>query len=134
VKKIEDEVVKQIPPNTRYFSYGNDPNMPSIPHELIACSFHCYSVSVCNYVWMVGWLRHITNHNSTTAREYRDSVLSKAVIDWRDKVAAHFARADNDKRDNPAERMASVFYSFGFYDDAFYASPMKLTVKFRLYV
>ena len=131
VKKIENEVAKQIPPNIRYFSFGNDPNMPRIPHEtkaLIACSFHWYSVSICNYVWMVGWLQHKNNPNTPTAKDYRNSVLPKEVIAWRDKVAAHFARADNDKRDNPAERMASVFYPSGFYDDAFYASPMKLMV------
>ena len=121
------EVFRKLDPNKRHFFFGNVPSLEGTPNELIACSFHWYAVSACNYAWLVGWLREATKPNSPTAKDYRDSVLPKEVITWRDKVAGHFARADNDKRDNSAERMASTLFPFGFNDDVFYASPMKLT-------
>jgi len=126
-KKVEMEVLKQLDPNKKYLLYGNSPGLESVPSELIACSFHWYAASICNYVCLIGWLQHDNNPNAPTAKDYRDSVLDEAVINWRDKVAAHFARADNDKRDTPAERMASTLFPFAFHDDAFYASLMKLT-------
>ena len=123
------EVCKKLDANKVHLIYGNHPSLKGIPHELIACSFHWYAVSICNYALLVGWLHHETNPNSKTAMEYRDSVLEGSrVIDWRDKVAGHFARADDYKRDSPAERMASTLFPFGFCNNAFYASPMKLTV------
>lgn len=132
VKKIEMEVFNKLDANKVHFIYGNAPSLKGIPYELIACSFHWYAVSVCNYALLVGWLQHETTPNSKIAKDYRDSVLKdRGVVDWRNKVAGHFARADDYKRDSPAERMTSTFFPFAFYDDAFYASPMKLTVTQR---
>jgi hypothetical protein len=129
VKKVEDEVSKRLPHNKVCFYYGNAPELKGVPKELIACSFHWYAVSVCNYALLVGWLRKVTEPNSsTTAKGYLNSALPKEVIDWRNKVAAHFARTDDYERDNPAECMVSTLFPFGFYDDAFHASPMKLTI------
>ena len=118
VKKIENKVGQQMASNKVYFAYGNVPGLGWIPRELIACSFHWYPVSICNYALLVGWLQHETNPNSKTAKYYRDSVLKdKGVVDWRDKVAGHFARADDYKRDSPAERMASTLFPFAFFSD-----------------
>jgi len=127
VKKVELTIIKQIGPEIRIFSYGNDPRMRGIPRDLIACSFHWYSVSVCNYILMVGWIRHTIDPNSPFPWDYVDSLIPE-VRAWRDKVSAHFAKADNDRRDTIAEQEVSVFYPIGFYDDAFYASPMSLTM------
>ena len=129
VKKIEDKVAEQMPQDKCILSYGNDPSMAWTPHELISCSFLWYSVSICDYAQLVGWIRHNNNPNSPTARAYRNQVIPPAVVNWRDKFGAHHARADDDKRDNPAERMVSVFKPFGFYNGRFCASPMKLTIR-----
>jgi len=128
VKKLETIVTKRIDPTIRVFSYGNDPRMAGIPRDLVACSFHWYSVSVCNYALMVGWLRYNIEPTSSLPWDYVDSIIP-AVRAWRDKVAAHFSKADIRYRgDNIAEKEISVFYPIGFYDDAFYAAPMKLTM------
>lgn len=127
VKKVEATVTKRIDPKIRVFSYGNDPRMAGIPRDLIACSFHWYAVSVCNYALMIGWLRHNVDPNSPPPKDYINSFIPE-VKAWRDKVAAHFAKADEDMRDTIAEKEASVFYPIGFDDDAFYAAPMKLTM------
>jgi len=128
VKSIELEVVKRLDPNIRYFSYGNDPTMAGIPLDLIACHFHWYAVSACNYVQMVGWLRHNVDQESSRPTDYTKSVLPE-VYDWRNKVAAHFARAKPHSKDTPADLQASTFFPIAFDDDAFYASPMKLMTK-----
>jgi hypothetical protein len=128
VKKIENKVLRGLDPNKIHHFVGNVPGLKGIPYELVACSFHWYAISVCNYALLVGWLQHETNSKAPTAKGYRDSALPKEVISWRDKVAGHFARAGDDKRDSPAERMASTLFPFGFCGDAFYASPMKLKI------
>jgi hypothetical protein len=123
VKKVEVTVTKRIDPEKRVFSYGNSPLMEGLPLGLIACSFHWYSVSVCNYALMVGWLWHTIDPNLPLPRNYVESLLPD-VKAWRDKVAAHFSSASHDSRDNLAEQQASVFYPIGFDKDAFYAAPM----------
>ncbi|MFC1874908.1 hypothetical protein ACFLY3_01960 [Chloroflexota bacterium] len=126
VKKVEVAVVKRIDPKTYILSYGNDPRMAGIPVDLIACSFHWYSVSICNYALMVGWLRHTIEPTSSLPWDYVDSIMP-VVRAWRDKVAAHFSKADIRYRgDNTAEKEVSVFYPIAFDDDAFFAAPMKL--------
>lgn len=127
VKKVELTVTKRIDPSIRVFSYGNDPSMADIPRGLIACSFHWYSVSVCNYALMIGWLRHTIDPNSSPSLKYVESVLPQ-IKAWRDKVAAHFARAASNQRDNLAEQQASVLYPIAFDSDAFYASPMTYAI------
>jgi len=128
VKKIELTINERIDPKIRVFSYGNDPRMAGIPRDLISCAFHWYSVSVCNYALMVGWLRHTIEPTSSLPWDYVDSIMP-AVRAWRDKVAAHFSKADIRYRgDNIAEKEVSVFYPIAFDDDAFHAAPMKFTM------
>ena len=77
---------------------------------------------------MVGWIRYDIDPNSSLPWEYVDSLIP-SVRAWRDKVSAHFSKADIRYRgDNIAEKEVSVFYPIAFDDDAFYASPMKLTM------
>jgi len=128
VKKVEATVTKRIDPKTLVFSYGNDPLMAGVPLGLIACSFHWYSVSVCNYALLVGWIRHTIDPNLPLPRNYVESLIPD-VKAWRDKVAAHFSRASHDSRDNLAEQEVSVFPPIGFYGDAFYAAPMILAIR-----
>ncbi len=62
--------------------------MKGIPQDLVACYFHWYAVTVCNYAKLVGWLAN--DGDSIKAREYMERVLPQVYL-WRHKVAAHFA-------------------------------------------
>ena len=55
VHRLEAEANKIIPKNKTVFVYGNVPQMQGINQDLVACAFHWYAVTACNYVKMVGW-------------------------------------------------------------------------------
>ena len=90
----------------------------------MACAFHWYAVTVCNYVKMIGWLTH--NGDSTKARYYLKQVISPVKV-WRDKVGAHFARISPLENDTPADLAKSVMFPISFDDDAFFAGSLTLT-------
>jgi hypothetical protein len=126
VLKVEKEVNARTGPAVRCCLYGNvDDLLHGIPMGLVACSFHWYAVSACNYVRLVGWLRCA---NARGALDYLGVVLPE-VRSWRDKVAAHYALACSDPRDSEAERKASVLMPIGWNDDAFWASPIVLHIR-----
>jgi len=91
----------------------------------VACAFHWYAVTVCNYIRMVGWLTY--GQNPTNARKYVERVIP-AVYVWRNKVAAHFAVPDPKKEDSAADLAMSVMFPISFYDNAFYAGLLKLSI------
>lgn len=106
--------------------FGNGTGLEGVPQDLVACAFHWYSVAVCNYVLLVGWL--LNKENTKAAKKYQDSVLGN-VLRWRNKVGAHFAQADPHKDDSPAVLAQSVMFPVGFRDDAFYSPPFTLTLR-----
>ena len=124
ILKIEDQINERAGKNKRVFHYGNSPDLEGIPQDLVACAFHWYAVSACNYVKMIGWL--VSNSDSTKAREYMERVLPQVYL-WRHKVAAHFAIIDPRKDDNAADLAKSVMFPISFDDDAFYANSLTLT-------
>jgi len=124
VLKIETHINETTPGNKRIFSFGNSPSMKGTPQELVACAFHWYAVTVCNYVKMVGWLA--TNGSSDKAREYMQNVLPQVHL-WRHKVAAHFAIIDPHRDDNAADLASSVIFPISYDDDAFYVGSLILS-------
>ena len=124
VHKIEAQISARVDKNKRVFIFGNAPEMKGIPQDLVACAFHWYAVSACNYVKMVGWLA--SNSDSSKAREYMERVLPQVYL-WRHKVAAHFAIIGPRKNDNAADLAKSVMFPISFDDDAFYANSLTLT-------
>jgi hypothetical protein len=103
-------------------SFGNDPSLPWVPRDLIACAFHWYAVSVYNYVSLVGWLANLD------PKKYANKIIPQ-VVTFRNKVAAHFARWNPRKDDTTADLDMSVLYPIVFCDDAFYVGVWKLTKK-----
>jgi hypothetical protein len=124
VKSVEAEVNKRLPRSKEYFGFGNAPGMEGVNQALVACAFHWYAVTACNYVKMVGWLSN--NGDSNKAREYMKSVLPQVYL-WRNKVAAHFARVEPED-DSPADLAMSVMFPISFEKNAFYTTTGSLTL------
>jgi hypothetical protein len=129
VQKLEAEVIKRVGKDKRVCLYGNAPTLKGVPHGLVACAFHWYAVTVCNYVKMVGWLE---GGDSNKARQYTESVLPQVYL-WRHKVGAHFARhtpkLTGKNKDTVADLAMSAMFPIAFINDAFYASPFKLSLR-----
>ena len=128
VQELETIVRNRIGKDHVVEVYGNHPDLNGIPQELVACSFHWYSVTACNYVRLVGWL--VSGGNKKKAKEYLQRVLPEVYI-WRNKVGAHFARFDPRNDDTPADLANSVIFPISFSDDAFYANRLRLSIKSR---
>lgn len=125
IQQIESEVSAKLPENQIFEMYGNAPELEGVPQDLVACAFHWYSVTACNYVRLVGWL--VSAGDSQKAFEYLKQVLP-TVYRWRNKVGAHFARVIPNRNDTPADLAKSVMFPIGFSDDAFYADPLVVTL------
>jgi len=105
--------------------FGNAPQLHGIPQHLVACAFHWYSVTACNYVRLVGWL--VNGGDTAKATEYLKHVLPEVYV-WRNKVGAHFARTFPRGKDTPADLAKSVMFPISFDDDAFYAGSLVLVM------
>ena len=125
VQMIEAKVTARLPEDQIVSMFGNAPELEGIPQDLVACAFHWYSVTACNYVKLVGWLSH--GGNSDHASKYLQRVIPEVYL-WRNKVGAHFARIDPHKEDSPADLAASVMFPIGFIDDSFRTTPIRLTL------
>ena len=125
VQQIESGITSKLPKDRLIYSFGNDPRLEGVPQELVACAFHWYSVTACNYVRLVGWL--VNDGDSQKALEYLKQVLPP-VYKWRNKIGAHFARVDPRNDDTLADLAKSVTFPIGFMDDAFYTDPITLTL------
>ncbi len=125
ILKIETQIGERTPKNKRVFHFGNSPDLEGIPQELVACAFHWYAVTVCNYVKMVGWL--VNDGDSKKATDYLKRVIPPVKL-WRDKVGAHFAR-HSPKGENAADLAMSVMFPISFDDDAFYTGSLTLKIN-----
>lgn len=125
IATIEIRVAERTPRNKRVFHFGNSPDLQGVPQDLVACAFHWYAVTVCNYVKMVGWI--VNEGNSKKATDYLKQVIPPVKL-WRDKVGAHFAR-HSPRDENAADLAKSVMFPIAFDDDAFYTDPFTLTVN-----
>ena len=112
--------------NKEVFVFGNAPGMEGVNQALIACGFHWYAVTACNYVKMVGWLTN--NGDSSKAEKYMKSVLPQVYL-WRHKVAAHFAIIHPRKDDSPADLAMSVMFPISFEKGAFYTGSLTLAMS-----
>jgi len=126
VEKLEKLASDNIGNDKKSFIYGNAPQLATIPQGLVACAFHWYSVSVCNYVRLVGWLGN--DNDPKKATSYVQHVLPE-VYRWRNKVGAHFAITDPRDDDTEADKKMSTMFPPSFEENAFYASSLILTLK-----
>ena len=127
VVKIEEEVRSRLNAKDNVVgSFGNDPRLKDIPRRLISCAFRWYSVTVCDYVRIVGWLAN--GGDTKKASEYLDSVIPE-VRKWRNKMGAHSAFTDPKGDDSPANLfVSSIPWDIGFVDDAFVAGSITVSL------
>ncbi len=125
VHEQEQILLRRLPAEKRITMWGNDPLLREVPMGLLACSFHWYAVSACNFVRLAGWLTN--GGDDAAALEYTKSVLPDVKV-WRDKVGAHFAIASPLEKDSQADLMSSVLFPIGFDDDHFVAAPFNLVL------
>lgn len=110
----------------KMFSFGS--KNPDERHvlETIACFFHWFGISVCNYARLVGFIRGLSRGTFSRAdlTDFNAFKVVKPAIDdyvseiaelgdvkiWRNKVFAHFAITDPFKADNIATLDMSVMF------------------------
>ena len=126
VQQFEAEISGSLEKDKIVHMYGNAPALEGIPQDLVACAFHWYSVTACNYVRLVGWLAN--GGDTSKATKYLQYVLPEVRV-WRNKVGAHFARIDPRPEDTPADLTKSVMFPISFDDNAFYADSLLLTIE-----
>jgi hypothetical protein len=122
VLSVETQIVQQIPKETDVMFFGNAPGLRREVQELIACMFHWYAVSACNYVKMIGWL--VNEGDAAKSTDYLRRVLPSVKI-WRDKIGAHFAK-HSPRDENVSDLEMSVIFPVSFDRDAFYAGAFVL--------
>ena len=126
IKKIEESISARLDPGKIVSVIGNHPVLSGTPQGLVACAFHWYAVSVCNYARLVGWLAYAGDKNQATA--YVQRVLPTVYV-WRNKVAAHFAITDPRNEDTAPDLAKSVMFPVSFDDDAFFVGSMTLILS-----
>jgi hypothetical protein len=123
-------VRQQVNPdgNVRFVGSGNFPAFQHVPQGLLTCAFHWYAISACQYVRTVGAIAW--RHDSARPKppDYAKAVIPE-VIAFRDKVAAHFAWCTANKKDNPAERFASIIPPLGFQHDSFHVGVWAIHLR-----
>jgi hypothetical protein len=111
----------------KYTSSGNTPELAGVRQTLLTCSFQWYAVSACQYVWLVGAIARRLDVSRPLPREYALEVIPE-VQAFRDKVAAHYSWGTENKRDNDAERMASILPPLTFDGHNFSVADFEVTL------
>ena len=130
VASCEAVVRERVNPggNNRVHLLGNGPWLNGMPIPLLTCSFHWYAVSACNYARTIGAIAHRQDNAFPKPPHYVAKVIPD-VLAFRDKVAAHFAWATGNKKDNDAERLASVLPPLTFNGDALQVGGLCISVR-----
>jgi hypothetical protein len=116
-----DQVAKAglgLQEGVEFIGIGNVPGLNRVPKTLLTCAFHWYAVSACNYVKVVGAIAYRQDNRRPLPALYVEQVIPE-VLAFRDKVAAHFAWATRNSKDNEAERLASVLPPLSFVGQSF---------------
>jgi hypothetical protein len=125
----------ESPKKVKIVSLGRDFDATTQDIDMVACFFHWFGVSLCNFARLVGFIRglkrgeyaraDLSDPAKTKARVIKNSVdlyvesvpELQPVLVWRDKIAAHFAITDPRKDDNIATLDMSLIFPVT------YASP-----------
>jgi hypothetical protein len=114
--------------NVQFVGSGSVPIFDGIPRALLTCSFHWYAISACQYVRLVGAIAYKQDSSRPLPKAYAETIIPE-VVAFRDKVAAHFAWGTENKRDNDAERLASVIPPLNFCSDTWEVGTYKVTLS-----
>jgi len=128
-----------------FLSYGLDIDGTKGNLDLIACFFHWFGVSVCNFARLIGFVSGLVESHFTRAdlsnpakfpdiRKSVDSYVNSVselsnVLMWRNKVGAHFAIAAPKKGDNISTLDASVIFPVSFSNGRYRVGDLSHTRK-----
>jgi hypothetical protein len=128
--RLEQVVKQRLNPagNLHVFHMGNLRDCPDVPITLLTCGFHWYAISACQYVRAVGAIAVQHDPSRPLPRVYAQQVIPE-VVAFRDKVAAHLVGLTKNKRDNDAERLASLLPALTFEDDSWYVGGFTLALS-----
>jgi hypothetical protein len=127
----------------KFHVYGLDIDGTKGDLDLIACFFHWFGVSICNYARLVGFVRGLST-NAFTRADLADSAKFESigasvrsytanlpgisdVFVWRNKVAAHFAATAPKKGANPSTLDMSVVFPVTFTNGQYRVGELMLT-------
>ena len=117
-----------VEPNVKQFRFGSMPGLSRVQYSMLTCMFHWYAVSACNYARLVGAIAYRQDKNRPRPPEYIRSVMPE-VLGFRDKIAAHFAWATENGKDNAAERRFSIFPQIAWNRDCLEVCAMSLKLS-----
>ncbi|MBX3427590.1 MAG: hypothetical protein KF688_18060 [Pirellulales bacterium] len=95
------------------FSFGRLPQAIRGATPLLTMAFHWYAISAVQFVRLVGAIAKRLDDSRPLPKDYAERIIPD-VGAFRDKVAAHFSWGSLNKRDNDAERLASVLPPLGY--------------------
>lgn len=126
IKKREHLAEERVGGGKTYIATGFDPAGNDDSLDAIACTFHWFGITLCNYARLVGLIRGLDKKDFTRADlavparhkpikksigGYVDSISEIAAVKiWRNKVSAHPAITDPREDDNPATLDMSVIF------------------------
>ena len=145
LKRREAAWEQQTGGKVKFHAYGLDINGTKGNLDLIACFFHWFGVSICNFVRLVGFIRGLSANEFTRA-DLSDAAKFQAVkssvdgyvggvielsnvLMWRNKVGAHFAITAPHKSDNLSTLDMSVMFPVTFTDGQDRVGELTLTRK-----
>ena len=142
IKPTEMRFQQQTGGNLLVSMYGGTTPEEDDRLDLIACTFHWFGVTVCNYARLVGFIRGLDKGEFTRAdltdksrfetikqpiASYVGRVPELANVKvWRDKVSAHPAITDPRKDDNIATLDMSVIFPVSFENGLYVVGGMTL--------
>jgi hypothetical protein len=102
-RQMEKYATSRIPfPGIR----ESEPPPKELVFNNISCCYQWYAVTLCNFVELVGAIGWELDRSLPPPRLYIKEVVP-AVLDFRNKIAAHIGRARRNAA-NPAEQLASL--------------------------
>ncbi len=145
LKRREAAWEEQTAGKVKFHVYGLDIDGTKGNLDLIACFFHWFGVSLCNFARLVGFVRGLSVNEFSRADlsdpakfdavrasvdEYINAVpeLSDVVV-WRNKVGAHFAITAPRKSDNVSTLDMSVMFPVTFTDGQYRVGEVTLMRK-----
>lgn len=145
LKRREAACEEQTAGKVKFHVYGLDIDGTKGNLDIIACFFHWFGVSLCNFARLVGFVRGLSVNEFSRADlsdpakfdavkasvdEYVNAVpeLSDVVV-WRNKVGAHFAITAPRKSDNVSTLDMSVMFPVTFTDGQYRVGELTLTRK-----
>jgi len=130
VSRCEQTARMQLNPegNLKVKALFNVPQPANFPIELLTCAFQWYAISACQYVRIVGAIANRQDSSRWPRDEYAKKIIPE-VVAYRNKVAAHYAWSTKNRKDNDAERLASIIPQISYINDRFIAAGNVVALK-----